>query len=191
MTKNIKTVLGIAGFALLMFAAVFAYNALGDRIKPDSGIGTAPGQSENSEKNTDKEKAPDFTVTDADGNSVRLSDMEGYPIVLNFWASWCPPCKLEMPDFEKVYRELGEEVQFMMVNLTDGQRETKGRAEAYISGEGHTFPVFFDTKQEGAPAYGIRSIPTTFFIDRDGYIVTGVQGALEEAALRQGIDMIR
>jgi len=188
MTKNIKVVLGIAGFALLMFAAVFAYNALSDRIKPDNGL---PGQSDNSGETADKEKAPDFTVTDADRNSIRLSDMEGKPVVLNFWASWCPPCKLEMPDFEKLYQELGDDVQFMMVNLTDGQHETKDKAEAYVSGEGYTFPVFFDTKQQGASAYGIRSIPTTFFIDRDGYIVTGVQGMLEEAALRQGIDIIR
>jgi len=180
MKKNLKTILGIAGFILFMAAAVFAYNALIDQAKPDDGIVS---------ENSDKEKAPDFTMTDQDGNSVKLSDMKGKPVVLNFWASWCPPCKAEMPDFEKVYQELGRDVLFLMVNLTDGQRETKETGAQYIEDQGYTFPVFFDTNQEGAYAYNIMSIPTTFFIDGDGNIITGVQGAADESTLRKGIDL--
>ena len=77
-------------------------------------------------------KAPDFTVLDASGNEVHLSDFVGKPVVLNFWASWCPPCKSEMPDFEAVYQACGNDVQFLMVNLTDGNQETLTSAKAYI-----------------------------------------------------------
>jgi len=229
MKNSIKIVLGIAGFAFLLAAAVLAYNALSDRVNPDNDFGltpdpgvslgdlpgdspgdvpsdppsVSPGDLSSDSPSADdvpsdspgetetREKASDFSMTDKNGNSVRLSDMAGKAIVLNFWASWCPPCRSEMPDFETAYRELGEEVQFMMVNLTDGQRETREYGENYVNGEGFTFPVFFDEEGEGASAYGIRAIPTTYFIDKDGYITTMAQGALNEQTLRQRIDMIK
>ena len=143
-------------------------------------------------QNTNKQKAPDFVMTDQLGKSIKLSEIiaEGKPLVLNFWASWCPPCRSEMPDFEKVYKELGNEIQFVILNLTDGQRETVQKAAKYIKDKGFTFPVYFDTKREGAIAYGIRSIPTTLFIDKNGYIVTSAQGAIDEKTLRKGIELI-
>jgi thiol-disulfide isomerase/thioredoxin len=137
--------------------------------------------------------AHDFGMIDMNGNSVRLSDFiaNGKPIVLNFWASWCPPCKIEMPDFNKVYLELGSEVQFMMVGLIDGHRETVEIGTKYIKENNYSFPVFFDTEQEGAFTYGIRSIPTTLFINGDGYVITSARGAIDENSLRRGIDYIR
>ena len=95
-----------------------------------------------------------------------------------------------MPEFDKVYKELGSEVQFMMVNLADGQRETVHKGKQYINEQQFSFPVFFDTSQEGSYTYGIRAIPTTLFIDQDGYLVTGAQGAIDEATLRRGIGMM-
>ena len=80
--------------------------------------------------------APDFTVYDLDGNPVSLSDYFGKPIVLNFWASWCGPCKMELPDFQETYDELGGDVQFLIVNLTDGSRETVETASAYLKEQG-------------------------------------------------------
>ena len=135
---------------------------------------------------SDYELAPDFTVFDAYGNSVRLSDMRGKPVVLNFWASWCPPCKAEMPDFDKVYRELGDEVVFMMVNVWDTQSD----AEAIINLMGYSFPVYYDFWESAVAAYGIDSIPQTYFIDKwGGFVAYGV-GALSEDELRYGISMI-
>ena len=126
--------------------------------------------------------APDFTVTDADGRSVKLSDFAGKPVVLNFWASWCGPCKSEMPAFEAAYLEQGAEVQFVMVNLT-GNSETVETASSFIAGAGYTFPVFFDTAGEGAAAYRVSSIPATYFIDSDGNIVASHVGAMNSATL--------
>lgn len=133
---------------------------------------------------------PNFTAYDAQGNAVQLSDMRGKPVIVNFWASWCDPCKGEMPDFEEAYKTYGEEVIFMMVNLTDGQRETQATAQAHIDKNKFTFPVYFDLDQSGASAYRTVSIPATYFFDADGYLVTYAVGMLDAATLEVGIGML-
>ena len=134
-------------------------------------------------------KAIDFTMLDALGKEVKLSDYFGKPIVVNFWASWCPPCKAELPDFQKVYDEMKDNVNFLMIDLPDGQKETIEKAEQFIADEKYTFPVFYDNSQEAAYIYQIYSIPTTLFIDKDGYIVAGHEGQISEQSLRKGISM--
>ena len=134
-------------------------------------------------------KAPDFTVFDNEGNPVKLSDYLGKPVVLNFWASWCGPCQREMPAFQQKFLELGSEVQFLMVNLTGG-RETVDSASSFISKNGYTFPVFFDTSYSASNAFSVYSIPATYFIDAEGYIVANAVGAINEDVIGQGIDMI-
>ena len=185
-SAKLKVIIGMASFALAIAGAGIAYNSLSQRAAAGNAqSGLSPGNA------AAKQKAPDFSMLDIKGNTVKLSEMEGKPVVLNFWASWCPPCKIEMPDFDKVYRELGSEVNFMMVDLADGNQETVEKGSQYIKDNGFSFPVYFDTKQEGAYMYGIRSIPTTLFIDKDGYVITGAQGAIDEDLLRQGIEFIR
>ena len=137
-----------------------------------------------------KVEAPDFTAVDADGTEVKLSDYVGKPIVLNFWASWCTPCKSEMPEFNAAWEELDGEVQFLMVNMTDGARETVESAREYVEGEGFTFPVLFDTKSEAAIAYSAYSLPTTYFIDADGYVTARAVGAIDGETLQKGLDLI-
>jgi thiol-disulfide isomerase/thioredoxin len=138
-----------------------------------------------------RDLAPDFTVYDPEGNAIKLSELRGKPVVLNFWASWCPPCRSEMPEFDKMSDEVGDSVQFMMVNLTDGSQETEKTAIDYILENGFTFPTYLDLNQEAAAGYGIRGIPTSIFIDKDGYIATRMEGAIDETTLREGIDTIK
>ena len=133
---------------------------------------------------------PNFTVLDAEGKEVKLSDFFGTPIVLNFWASWCPPCKAELPDFEEACKRYEGKVVFLMVNMTDGNRETVEIAKNFVDSMGYTFPVYFDTRYEAAYAYGIRSIPTTYFINADGSIETHATGLISAAQLEQGIGRI-
>ena len=154
------------------------------------GEGNTDGGEGNTEVQKPEMTIPDFTVYDRDGNQVKLSDFIGKPIVLNFFASWCGPCKSEMPDFEAKYREIGDGVQFLMINLTDGYYETVKSATDFIDGAGYTFPVFFDTDSSAATAYNVVSIPTTYFIDANGNIVARATGAISAATLAEGIGMI-
>ena len=135
-------------------------------------------------------QAPDFTVYDIDGSEVKLSDFFGKPIVVNFWASWCGPCKMEMPDFNAKYLELEGDVAFLMVNMTDGSRETVDIASAFIAEQDYAFPVFYDTASSAAMTYSVYSLPTTFFIDANGCAIAQATGAIDAATLQKGLDMI-
>lgn len=144
----------------------------------------APPAADDPEKNT----APDFTALDANGRKIRLSENFGKPIVLNFWATWCPPCKRELPDFDKLYGEYGDRVVFMMVNLTDGGRDTVEGTKNFISKNRYTFPVYFDTEYRGADAYNVSAIPQTTFIDANGNVYATRIGTMNETTLRSYID---
>ena len=153
-----------------------------DTDAPDTPADTAP------EKNPNQ--ALDFTVQDWEGNMVKLSDFFGKPIVLNFWASWCPPCKAELPDFDDACKKYDGEVVFLMVNMTDNQMETVEVAKDFIKTYGYDFPVYFDVDYEAAMVYGVRSIPQTYFINAEGEAVATATGMISASQLEQGIGMI-
>lgn len=159
-----------------------------DTEAPSTEVG-----SETTKETADEEPtnpAPDFTVVDKDGKEVKLSDMRGRPVVVNFWASWCPPCKAEMPDFEEMYKKYGDKVVFMMVNMTDGFQETLSKAKAHIADNGYTFPVYFDTKSSAAYTYNVSSIPATYLVDSKGNLVAHATGMISGKALEEGIGLI-
>lgn len=192
----------IGSFILILFlvgiigGASVLYNYLSKNVETDqlSVKEDTNKKDDSSEEDSKKEeqysKAPDFTVYDSDGNAYKLSEFEGKPVILNFWASWCGPCKSEMPDFEEAYKEYGEKIHFLMVNLTDGYQETVNGAQKFIEDTGYTFPIYFDTKQDAARTYGVYSIPMTFFIDESGNIIAHGTGALDAKTLQTGIDYI-
>lgn len=202
--KKKKLIIGLLAFVIFIAGSSVLYSRLSQDFAPDGitensqqgqvdGSSQNPSSGDNGDADSDAEQelniAPDFTVYDGDGNPVKLSDFFGKPIVLNFWASWCMPCKAEMPDFEEVYRERGDEIQFLMVNCTGG-RETLDTAKTFIAESGYTFPVYYDTDLDASMTYGANSIPVTFFIDADGYLTAYAQGTTSTEVLQQGIGMI-
>ena len=196
MSSSRKTIIAIAAFALFIVLALVAYNALTD------GAGINSGNAGNTNTTTDgntataalptsaPRTAPDFTVYDQAGEPVRLIDFAGRPVVLNFWASWCGPCKAEMPIFDKIHQETGTEIDFVMLNLVDGQRETVETGLAYLKDGGYSFKPYFDSKQQAANKYGITAIPSTYFINAEGEIIYFYRGAMDEAHLRAAIALI-
>lgn len=134
--------------------------------------------------------APDFTMVDMNGKEVKLSELRGKPVILNFWASWCKYCVQEMPDFEQFYKIYGNDIHFVMLNtLSSG--ETKSSGKKFISDKGYTFPVYFDESGIASQMYGAYSgIPITYFIDANGNLVAHCPGMLTADILKQGIGMI-
>ena len=185
--KKVFIILAVA-FLFLIVGASALYAGLQDRVQPEQ-LAT-PGTETDATENETLPMATDFVVYDATGKACKLSEFQGKPVVVNFWASWCGPCKSEMPDFQKAYEKYGDKVAFMMVNMTDGMQETRSSAEAFLKKNNYTFPVYFDEELSAATNYNVWSIPATYLVDAQGHLVAGARGALNMAALESGIAML-
>lgn len=150
-----------------------------------AGAGTSGG-----EQNEERQEAVDVTFYDGAGNAVRLSDFYGKPVVLNFWATWCVYCKQEMPDFQEAYEEYGEEAEFLFLNSTDGERETREKAAAYLEEQGYTVPAYYDEDMEAVYAYSIYSLPTTILIDKEGRVAAYAPGLMEKETLTKALEAL-
>ena len=188
--KSKNLLLLLAGFfVMLMIGAGILYSSLTASVRPETATITSPPSKQPASEEEAVVPAPDFTVYDGEQNPVKLSQYSGKPIVLNFWASWCGPCQMEMPHFEQAYLDLGEDVQFLMVNMTSG-RETLKSAQDFLAETGYTFPVLFDLDLDAAYTYGAYSLPMTVFIDTQGNVQDVAIGAIDEATLLSKIALI-
>ncbi|MCP3025975.1 TlpA disulfide reductase family protein [Halobacillus sp. A5] len=171
-----------AAFFLLVLVGVIVYNETGQE-EPDTSNklqeydttgdgeqeGTAISPPNAPEGLKTGEQAPDFELETLEGDEVNLSELKGEKVFLNFWATWCPPCKEEMPEMEKFHQEFGDEVTVLAVNATDSESNLTD-VEEYIEEEDYTFPVLLDKKGEVNNSYQAMSIPTTYFIGTDGKV---------------------
>ncbi|WP_125142567.1 cytochrome c biogenesis protein CcdA [Clostridium transplantifaecale] len=137
--------------------------------------------------------AIDFTLTDQFGNTHTLSDYKGKTVFLNFWATWCPPCRAEMPDIQKLYDTYDTEGDDALIVLgiaapNMGSEKSEEGIKEFLSENGYTYPVVMDTTGEMFTAYGIYSFPTTFMIDRDGNVFGYASGQLSEDMMKSIID---
>ncbi|WP_409973648.1 TlpA disulfide reductase family protein [Bacillus sp. Bva_UNVM-123] len=133
------------------------------------------------------DRSPDFELIDLDGNPIKLSDFKGTPVFLNFWASWCGPCKAEMPHMEKLYAEKKDgDFEILAVNVTTSEKNIS-HVEKFVADYGLTFPIPLDEKGSVAHQYEIIGYPTSFFIDSDGVIRSKALGPLNEEEMKQRI----
>ena len=148
--------------------------------------------SDENDKAPEKVFAPDFTLTDQYGHVHTLSDYRGQTVFLNFWATWCPPCRGEMPDIQKLYEAFGyNEGELVILGVAApgfGSEGTLEEVTAFLESNGYTFPVVMDDRGLWSYRYGIQAYPTTFMICEDGSVFGYVQGALTEELMRSVIE---
>lgn len=135
--------------------------------------------------------APDFTLYNLDGKPLTLSDLKGKRVVLNFWTTWCPPCKAEMPHMQEYYEKYKEEdnVEIVGVNLTY-YREKVERVEQFLKSYNITFPIMLEPDESVASQYKIITIPSTFMIDTEGRIQKQIIGPLDLDTLRDNVTQL-
>ncbi len=190
--KNKKLVVIMITLVAVLGISVFLYPKLKEQYERNNSpseaqksetVDSSATETQAVQNEAAQETVPDFTVLDMDGNTVSLSDYFGKPIVLNFWATWCGPCKSELPAFDSAYAEYSDEITFLMVNLTDGVQDTVDGTKSFAEKNGYTFPIYFDTEYSAATAYGVRSIPMTVFVQADGSLLDYSIGAISEDTL--------
>ncbi len=180
MTKRGWIVLG-GGIPLLALIALLAWAS----IRSGGNPGGLAVNSDFAEAKVDASAAREFELQLIGGGTLKLSDLEGKVVMVDFWASWCPPCRVEAPALAKVYSEFqGQPVEFVGVAIWDNV----GDAEVYLQQEGLTYPNGFDAAGVIAIDYGVRGIPEKYFIGRDGVIAKKLSGPLTETVLRDTIN---
>lgn len=182
-TKS-NLVLGVGG--ALLFAGVAAFMAARAGSSPADGPERLGLLDDN--RVAVGELAPDFALLSVRSESevLRLTDFRGKAVVVNFYASWCGPCRQELPDFEAVSRDLAAEVAFIAVNV----QESRADALGILSETGTTFPAVLDTDGEVARRYGLRGMPSTYLLDADGRVRKFGPGALAAETLRSELRAI-
>ena len=215
MKKYGKLIITVLAFALVIGGAVLAYDKLKNQVQTPSLLeddktpgadqqgkdtdsdeaGKEPGQAGEKTDSDEagkeqRQEAIDVTFYDSEGNAVKLSDFYGKPVVMNFWATWCGFCKQEMPDFQEAYNEYGEQVEFLFINATDGQRETREKAAAYLTEQSLTVPAYYDEDQQASYVYSVNSLPTTILLDKEGRVAAYVPGLVEKENLTGALDVL-
>jgi len=135
-------------------------------------------------------QAPDFELSTLDGQTLVLSDFRGKAVLVNFWATWCPPCRSEMPAMQQVYTDYGSDA-FVILAVNNTQQDRNEDVVAFVSEQGLTFPMLMDIRGKVSQTYQVHSMPTSFFIDPEGIIrEIVIGGPMSEALLRTRVNRL-
>ncbi|MBD8071450.1 redoxin domain-containing protein [Bacillus sp. PS06] len=177
MLRNLVMVLGLVGLIGSGFYADTRISASNDiPVGSQVQVGIQEGN-----------QAPDFELEQVGGGQLKLSDLRGKKVILNFWASWCPPCKSEMPHMQSFYEDQkGGNVEILAVNLTNAERQ-KDAVDAFVKEYKLSFPILLDQNGEVGEAYRVFTIPTSLFIDSNGIIVKKMIGPMDKQMMEEMI----
>ena len=188
--KHMGKIQKIGGFILIVMGLLMFTKGITmpEYVQPSN-------EQQGSEKSQQIPMAPDFTLVDQYGQEHTLSDYKGKVVFINFWATWCPPCKAELPDIEEIYREYGmnkDDVVILGMTFPNMDREkSKEEIIEFIEEEGYTFPTLFDESMELAYKYYISAFPTTFLINKDGTVEGYASGMLTKETMKEIIEKLR
>lgn len=185
--KTKKIVLIVVIFIFIVVLALFwHFNKKNINVLP------APANQNTESTEKTSEKAPDITITDLNGNKVKLSAFRGKIVVLNFFSTHCPPCKREIPDFQKANEKYGKnnDVQFLCVSIIGALGEQRNDAQNYFNKNNFNLPLYLDEDTSASEAFGVSSIPHTFIIDRDGNIKKSNLGMMDYQTLQSEIEKL-
>ncbi|MEW9080781.1 cytochrome c biogenesis protein/redoxin [Terrisporobacter glycolicus] len=175
---------------LVMFSGGFTNNL--NTSKMENQNKSESSQSTTAQEDAKKVEALDFTLYDQYGKEHKLSDYKGKTVFLNFWATWCPPCRGEMPYIEELYKEYNKNKDDVVIlgvaSPNVGSEGSQEEIEKFLDEEGHTFPTLFDEGGSQIYQYGISSFPSTFIIDKNGYIIQYVPGAMNKETMKALIE---
>lgn len=132
--------------------------------------------------------APDFELETLTGETVRLSDYRGKPIIVNFWATWCPPCRAEIPDFQKLYNN--HDVVILAVNLTQSEK-SEDRVREFVNDFEMTFPILMDEQADVSTVYQVQAYPTSYMIDSNGHIQYFAMGPMNYDLMVQQLERMK
>ncbi|MBE3588769.1 MAG: redoxin domain-containing protein [Thermoanaerobacteraceae bacterium] len=193
MNKKVVSVTILAVVIICVLGALL-WSARGEKPAntPGAGAPRAGGEEQKSGQTGTEvgQVAPDFSLGTPEGKTVSLASLRGKPVMLNFWATWCPPCREEMPAVQQFFTTRGQEIQVVAVNLTSSER-TPGEVPRFLKDGGYTFPVLLDVKGDVAKQYLIRYIPTTFFIDAQGVIRYVHTGPMNREIMQEGLSLAK
>lgn len=167
-------IIGLAGYGIYDYLDKSPSKAIQTMEAEVNEVGVRKGQ-----------RAPDFTLANLEGNSMRLSDYQGKRVLLNFWASWCPPCQVEMPHMQKFYEDYQQQdVVILGVNMTSIEKH-QDDVQQFISKGAYTFPILLDPKGEVMQAYQVTAYPTTYLLDSSGVIQDKFVGAMSYELMKK------
>ncbi|WP_347552426.1 redoxin domain-containing protein [Pseudalkalibacillus hwajinpoensis] len=174
-----RSIIGLVVLICLFAYGVFSSNMTQSTEAEKETIPTASELVEVGIKVGDK--APNFTLSSLEGMEVKLSDYKGKTVFVNFWATWCPPCRAEMPHMQEFYSESSNEYQteILAVNITSDESSTKV-VKDFVRQYGITFPVLMDMEGEQAEMFAAITIPTTYLIDKNGIIKKRIVGPMSK-----------
>lgn len=164
----------IPWLSLLVFLLPACSSAVQAEGNP-SGLKTAPEEGA---------LAPEIELQNLEGEIVRLSDFRGQVVLVNFWATWCGPCRLEMPDFQESFEQYSEEFTVLAVNSGESPAEVEG----FVQELGLTFPILLDPELEVPQDYLVRGLPSSYFVDEDGVVQVVHIGVMTEGQLKEYLE---